>query len=304
MKVAKMSKLSLGFVGLGRMGLPMLRNLLAAGYHVNVYDVSAEALDAATSIGAVSAASPKAVADAADIVLACLPSPAIVRDALTGENSVASGIRRRLVIDLSTTGPRVSAEIADILTKQGIGFVDSPVSGGVAGAVKGTLTLMVSCQSNILDEVLPILNHIGQTFHVGEKPGLGQTLKLVNNILNVAAMAISSEAMVMGVKAGLDPRVMTDVINRSSGRNSATQDKFPKHIIPRTFDFGFSTGLAYKDVRLCVEEAEVLGVPMLVGGAVKQFMMVANAACGPDSDFTRMVELVEDWAGVQVKGQS
>jgi len=182
-----------------------------------------------------------------------------------------------------------------------IELVDSPVSGGVAGAIKATLALMVACPKSVFAEVEPVLNRLGKLFFVGEKPGLGQTLKLANNLLNVAAMAVSSEAMVMGVKAGLDPKAMIEVINVSSGRNSATQDKFPKHIIPRTFDFGFSTGLAYKDVRLCIDEAEALGVPMVVGGAVRQFLAMANAACGPATDFTQMVQMVEGWVGVEVK---
>jgi 3-hydroxyisobutyrate dehydrogenase-like beta-hydroxyacid dehydrogenase len=131
---------------------------------------------------------------------------------------------------------------------------------------------------------------------------MGQTMKLANNLLSATALAISSEAIVMGVKAGLDPKVMIDVINAGSGRNSATQDKFPKAILPRTFDFGFATGLLYKDVMLCLEQAEALGVPMLVGNAVRQLLAITKARQGFDSDFTTMVKCVEEWAGVEVKG--
>jgi 3-hydroxyisobutyrate dehydrogenase-like beta-hydroxyacid dehydrogenase len=105
----------------------------------------------------------------------------------------------------------------------------------------------------------------------------------------------------MGVKAGLDPKVMVDVINVSSGRNSAVQDKFPRSVIPRTFDFGFATGLSYKDVRLCIDEAEAMGVPMIVGAAVRQFLAITNAMFGPDSDFTNMARVVEQWAGVEIR---
>jgi 3-hydroxyisobutyrate dehydrogenase-like beta-hydroxyacid dehydrogenase len=125
----------------------------------------------------------------------------------------------------------------------------------------------------------------------------------VNNLLAAAALAVTSEDMVMGVKAGLDPQIMIDVINVSSGRNSAVQDKFPRAVLPRTFDFGFATGLSYKDVRLCVDEAEAMGVPMVVGGSVRQFLAMANAAYGAGSDFTEMVKLVEGWAGVEVDGR-
>ncbi|WP_319796445.1 NAD-binding protein [Acidisoma cellulosilyticum] len=137
---------------------------------------------------------------------------------------------------------------------------------------------------------------------MGEKPGSAQTLKLVNNLLAACAMAISAEGMVMGMKAGLDPKVMIDVINVSSGRNSAIQDKFPRSVLPGTFDFGFMTGLSYKDVRLCLDEAEAMGIPMVVGSAVRQMLAMTNAVYGPDSDFTSMVRNVETWAGVEVRG--
>src|SRR5437660_12443484 len=127
-------------------------------------------------------------------------------------------------------------------------------------------------------------------------------MKLVNNLLSASAIAITSEAMVMGVKAGLDQKIMVDVINAGSGRNTATQDKFPRCVLPRRFDFGFSTELLYKDVRLCVETAEALGVPMVVGSAVKQLLALTKAVQGPDTDITRIVCTVEKWAGAEVKG--
>jgi 3-hydroxyisobutyrate dehydrogenase len=108
--------------------------------------------------------------------------------------------------------------------------------------------------------------------------------------------------MVMGVKAGLDPKTMLDVINAGSGRNSASQDKFPRSVLPGTFDFGFATGLSYKDVRLCIEEAEAMGVPMVAGAAVREMLAVTNALYGSDSDFTSICRVVESWAGVQVRG--
>jgi len=139
---------------------------------------------------------------------------------------------------------------------------------------------------------------------VGERPGLGQTMKLCNNLLSATALAISSEAMVLGVKAGLDPKMMLDVINTGSGRNSATQDKFPRSVLPRTFDFGFGTGLMYKDVRLCMEEAERLGVQMWVGPAVRQMWLQACMELGPESDFTAIVKCVERLAQVEVSAAS
>jgi len=161
---------------------------------------------------------------------------------------------------------------------------------------------MVACASAVLPEVLPVLEALGKPTHVGEEPWMGQMLKVINNIISVTSLAIASEALVLGVKAGLDPKVMLDVINAGSGRNSATQDKFPRSILPGTFDFGFATGLSYKDVRLCVDEAENMGVPMVVGAAVRQMLAVTNAKFGPTSDFTSITRVVEEWAGVEVRG--
>jgi 3-hydroxyisobutyrate dehydrogenase-like beta-hydroxyacid dehydrogenase len=163
---------------------------------------------------------------------------------------------------------------------------------------------MVACPKPLYEQVAPVLAEFGKLFHVGEKPGQAQTLKLANNLLAAAALAVSSEVMVMGVKAGLDPQMMIDVINVSSGRNSAIQDKFPRAILPRTFDFGFATALSFKDVRLCLDEAEAMGIPMVVGSAVRQFLSMTNSTFGPDSDFTSMVKLVEGWAGVTVDGRT
>jgi 3-hydroxyisobutyrate dehydrogenase-like beta-hydroxyacid dehydrogenase len=208
----------------------------------------------------------------------------------------------RTVVDVSTTGPGVAGAVARQLGERNITYVDSPVSGGVTGATKGTLAVMVACPRATFDALDPVLKHFGKTFYVGEKAGLAQTAKLANNLLAAAALVVSSEAVVMGVKAGLDPKVLIDIINAGSGRNSATQDKFPRAILPRTFDFGFATGLSYKDVRLCIDEAEALGVPMVVGAAVRQMLAVTQARFGANSDFTSIAKVVEEWAGVEIKG--
>jgi 3-hydroxyisobutyrate dehydrogenase-like beta-hydroxyacid dehydrogenase len=192
-------------------------------------------------------------------------------------------------------------EVAEALKARNIVAVDAPVSGGPSGAEKGTLAVMVSGPKRLQKELEPILSVVGKVFWVGEEPGMGQTMKLCNNLLSATAIAISSEALVMGAKAGLDPAVMLDVINAGSGRNTATQDKFPRCVLPRKFDFGFATELLYKDVRLCLEEGERLGVPMMVGNAVRQLLAIAKATEGANSDITQIVRPVEKWAGVEVK---
>jgi 3-hydroxyisobutyrate dehydrogenase-like beta-hydroxyacid dehydrogenase len=284
------------------MGGPMSSRLLDAGHSLCVFDTNAEAMKPLAARGARIAASPEEVASSAEIVFMSLPTPSIVQAASLGERGIARGSKVTTLIDLSTTGPTVAGTVARALTDRRIAWVDSPVSGGVAGATKGTLAVMVSCPQPTFPKVEPLLKNFGKTFYVGDKPGLAQIAKLANNLLAAAAMVVSSEAVAMGVKAGLDAKVLVDIINAGSGRNSATQDKFPRAVFPRTFDFGFATGLSYKDVRLCVDEAEALGVPMIVGAAVRQMLAVTNAKFGPESDFTCIAKVIEEWAGVEIRG--
>jgi 3-hydroxyisobutyrate dehydrogenase-like beta-hydroxyacid dehydrogenase len=280
------------------MGGPMAGRLLDAGHTLTLFDAREAALQPLLQRGARKAASAAAVAAQVETVLVSLPTPEIVRQVALG---IAAGGKLRNFVDLSTTGPRVAREIAAGLAQKGITGVDSPVSGGVSGAEKGTLAVMLACPQERRALLEPVLKVFGRVFYLGEEPGLGQTMKLCNNLLSATAMAISCEAVVMGVKAGLDPRVMIDVINAGSGRNSATQDKFPKAILPRTFDFGFTNALMHKDVKLCVEEAEAMGVPMWVGSAVRQLWAYTASRMGADTDFTSIVKSIEEWAGVEVK---
>jgi len=295
-----MAKQSIGFVGVGRMGGPMVRRLLNAGFDLTIYDKSDAAVAPLVELGAKRAASPAQVASAAEIVLASLPTPPIVQTVALGPNGIGEGTKIKIFIDVSTTGSTVASRVAEALAAKGITAVDSPVSGGIAGAEKGTLAVMVSCPPETYETVKPVLEVIGKLFFVGTKPGQGQTMKLLNNLLSGTAMAISSEAVVMGVKAGLDPQQIMDVINAGSGRNSATQDKIPRCVIPRTFDFGFAISLLNKDIRLCLEEAEALGVPMIVGTAVRQLLAITIATEGANADLTETVKTVERWAGVTV----
>lgn len=293
-----MTKELIGFIGVGRMGSPMARRLIEAGYSVTVYDTNELAVAPLVALGATQAHSIAQVASAAETVFASLPTPEIVHAVAT---AVTAGNRIKTFIDLSTTGPRVAAEIGESLAASGIAAIDCPVSGGVAGAEKGTLAVVVAGPRDVFDRLKPVLDVIGKPFYVGEKPGQAQVVKLVNNLLSVTALAITSEGMAMGVKAGVDARIMLDAINAGSGRNSATQDKFPRNVLPRTFDMGFALALSYKDIRLCLEEAERLGVPTVVGNAVKQVLGIAKATQGGDADLTTIVKHVEAWAGVEVK---
>jgi 3-hydroxyisobutyrate dehydrogenase len=295
---------SLGFVGVGKMGGPMAARLLDAGHHLTVYDIRAEAVAALAPRGAVIADSSRAVADLADIVFFSLPEPKDVSGEATGERGVIAGKRARILVDLSTTGPRTIGLVAEALAAKGIVTIDAPVSGGIAGAKKGTLAVMASGPATELQKVEPLLDLFGRVFRVGDRAGLGQTMKLANNLLSAAAMAITSEAMVMGVKAGLDPKLMIDVINSGTGRNTATETKFPQAILPRRFGYGFATGLMHKDVKLCLEEAEELRTPMAVGAAVRDLWQLAERELGAESDYTEIVRCLERRAGVLVQSKN
>lgn len=279
----------------------MAGRLLDAGHTLTAFDTSADAVQPLVARGAARAGSAAEVASAAEVVLLSLPTPDIVHQVALGPDGVAQGSRAKILIDLSTTGPGVAGRVAQGLAEHGIQAVDAPVSGGVKGAREGTLAVMISCPRATLATVEPIARIFGKVFYVGEKPGLAQVVKLGNNMLAAAALVASSEALAMGVKAGVDPQVMIDIINASSGRNSATQDKFPRAVLPGTFDFGFATGLSYKDVRLCVDEAESLGVPMVLGSLVRQMLAVTQAKYGAASDFTSIARVIEEWAGVEIR---
>jgi hypothetical protein len=295
--------MDIGFIGLGNMGFPMARRLIEAGHKLTVYDTQGQMVSRLTALGALAASSPRDVADKVETVLASLPAPDVVLAVATGPDGVAGGKAVKRFVDLSTTGSRMAVRIAEALKAKGITQVDCPVSGGVGGAEKGTLAVMVSCPKADYEALQPVLAVIGKLFFIGETPGMAQTMKLCNNMLSATALAATSEAMVMGVKAGLDPAVMLDVINAGSGRNSASQDKFPRSVLPGSFDFGFANGLMYKDLRLCMEEAEAMGVPMWVGGAVRNMFQITIAQCGAGEDFTTVVKPVEQWAGVEVRAK-
>jgi 3-hydroxyisobutyrate dehydrogenase-like beta-hydroxyacid dehydrogenase len=294
---------TIGFIGVGRMGLPMASRLLAAGHRLVAYDVQGQALSAIANKGADTGASPAEVASRAEIVMASLPRPEIVREVALGERGVAAGSKARIFVDLSTTGPRMAQAIAAGLAARNITAIDAPVSGGVAGATKGTLAVMTSGPKAECEALRPLLQAIGKVFYIGAEPGMGQMMKLINNLLSATATAATSEAVVLGVKAGLDPQIMIDVINAGSGRTSASEDKFPRAILPRSFDYGFALGLMSKDVNLCIAEADALQVPMWIGNAVKQLWLYGLGQGGPDQDFTELIKHLEKWAGVTVGGK-
>jgi 3-hydroxyisobutyrate dehydrogenase-like beta-hydroxyacid dehydrogenase len=296
--------MDIGFIGLGNMGFPMARRLIDAKHQLFVFDSRKEVMDRLVALGAKAASSPKDVADRAETVMASLPSLQASLDVAAGKDGVIEGKRVKRFVDLSTVGSQMAVRIHDILAKRDLVQIDCPVSGGVGGAEKGTLAVMVSGPRADFEAIKPALEVIGKVFFIGEKPGSAQTMKLANNFLSGTAIVATSEAVVMGVKAGLDPSIMIDVINSGSGMNTASRDKFPRSILPRSFDFGFATGLMVKDIRLALDEMKSLGLSMEVAEAVGRLWETVIRENGGDSDFTEAIKPIEKKAGVVVGRKS
>lgn len=293
--------MDIGFIGLGNMGSHMARRLIEAGHRVVVYDVRQEAIGNLAALGAVAARSPAEVADAAEVVIASLPTPDVVLKVATGPNGVIHGKRVRRFVDVSTTGAVTAQRIFTLLAARDIVQIDAPVSGGVSGAEKGTLAVMASGPRADVAAVEPALKVIGKVFFIGERSGAGQTMKLVNNVLSATAMVATSEAMVTGMKAGLDPRLMLDVVNAGTGRNTMTEDKVARAILPGTFDLGFTAGLLLKDVNLFLAERDTLGVPTEVIATVAKALQRTVDELGSDADVSAVILPIEKRAGVKVR---
>jgi 3-hydroxyisobutyrate dehydrogenase-like beta-hydroxyacid dehydrogenase len=284
-----------GFLGLGRMGAPMAANLVGHVDTLLVHDLSAAAVEALVAKGAQAAGSAAALGERCDVVFMSLPTPPIVRDAAA---QVVAGGHPRIVCDLSTSGPKLAQELHDALIPHGVASFDAPVSGGIRGAEQGTLAIMVGGPQALYPELEPLLRHIGKPFYLGETPGAGQVAKLANNLLSLAAIATTAEAMTLAIKAGLDPARMIEVLNAGTGANSATRDKWPRAVLPRTFDFGFSAQLSLKDTRLALAEAQAMGVPLPTGERLAALLDRVLATYGDDADFTAMAKVVEADAGL------
>jgi 2-hydroxy-3-oxopropionate reductase len=286
------------------MGTPMAHRLLERGHALFVHDRDRDAVRRLTRRGAVAARSPREVADAVRVVFVSLPTPDAVCAVALGTDGIARGTAVRTVVDLGTTGSAVEDEISRQLARRGIAMVGAPVSGGAAGAARGTLAVMAAGPRRAVAAARPLLAAFGKVFVVGSRPGQAQLLKVLNNMLSSTALAITSEALVAGVKGGLDPATMVAVFNASTGRNSATADKVPRWVLPRTFAFGHPIAGVCKDIGLAVDECQALGVPMWIGSAARALWQYAYAQGGAEKDMTALITYLEPWAGVRVKSRS
>jgi len=290
-----------GFIGLGNMGFPMATNLVKAGHEVHVVDMNPVVIERAKTAGMHPRASLRELGDMVEIIFLSLPKGDNVHAVAALSPGLIGSKKAKVVVDFSTIGPAAAVKASEIFAQGNIVYLDSPVSGGTLGAARATLAIMTSCARSEYDKVVDILKVLGKPFHVGDAPGMAQTMKLANNMLSAGALALTSEVFAMGVKNGLDPKVMLDVINVGSGQNTATLDKFPRAVLPRTFDIGFAAVLAHKDLKLCVDEGESLGIPMVIGSAVKELYVMTIAKYGQQADMSDVARLMESWTGVEIK---
>lgn len=297
-------KKTFAFIGLGHMGMPIAERLLSAGHGVRAFDINSQALGSLVKQGAEGFNSPKAAAEGTKIVFACLPSPEVSLQVALGKNGVVEADGVSIYVEMSTIGTATIDKIASSFADRNVNVLDSPVSGGPRGARAGTMSVISAGDASAFDTLKPILLDVAQhVFYVGEKPGLAQITKLANNMISAAGMAVACEAASLAVKAGVDANILINVINASTGRNSATMDKFPASILPRTFDYGANLSTMYKDVALCLDEARQREVPMWVGSNVGQMWFHAMAQGRANDDYTTLIKMVEEWAGVTVGGE-
>lgn len=295
-----MSGTSLGFIGLGSMGGAMAARLVAAGHELHVHDVQRAAVDAAVAQGARACASAREVGDRAQVVFCCLPSPA-VSEAVAAE--LRGGAACEVLVEMSTVGRAAMQRIAQA-AGPGIALLDCPISGGRPRALEGTLSAIVAGSPALVQRVRGWLDQLArQVFVVGDEPGQAQVCKIANNAISITGMVVACEAVVMGVKAGLDPATMIDVINASTGRNSATVDKFPRAILPRSFDYGGPISIGAKDLGLYLEEARRQQAPAFAVSNAAQLWALAVDRFGEDADMTRFICLLEQWAGLGEDGR-
>ena len=293
----------IGFLGLGQMGAPMAERLFGPDVELHVFDPRPEAVAPFVARGAVACGSPREVADAASIVLACLPSGEVSEVAALGPEGVVHGHAIRVYAEMSTIGRPAVERIAAGLAARGIAAVDTPITGGPPGARAGTLALMVAGAADAVATLRPFLERIGKRlFVLGERPGQGQVMKLVNNLLIAANMVSAFEALAMGAKAGLAPDAMVDVVNAGTGRSFVTSDMMPA-VLSRRFGFGAAIAVVDKDVHLGLEEARALGVPMWgVEQAARVWRFAATQGMAKD-DISELARLMERWAGAEIRGR-
>ncbi len=290
-----------GYLGVGNMGQPMAHKLLDAGHKLTVFDISEAAMQPLLERQALRASSPKDLADRCETVFVSLPTLAAFRAVAFGADGLIAGGKMKLLVNTCTVGVPFVKEIERALAEKGVALIDCPISGGPPGARAGTLSVMVSGDPALVEKVRPMISLWGATLTVaGDKPGAAQVLKLTNNILSAVSLAATAEAFVMGAKGGLDPEIMVGAINAGSGRNSATESKFPVSVLDRSFNYGAEMHILMKDIDLAIAQGEELGVPMWVCQAARLVFKHAMFQGAAKEDLTAIVKYVERGAGFEI----
>ena len=292
--------MNVGYVGLGSMGGGIVKRMLVNKQPLRVYDLDPKKVSEIAELGGQPAQSAAALAEQSDIVCLCLPTSENVRAAIFGNNGLAQGLKPgTIVADMTTGDPLQTKAMAAELAKKGVIMIDAPVSGGPAGAEAGTLAIMVGAPVEIYEKIKPVFEKVGpNVFRVGDL-GAGQTMKLVNNLMLATGRAIAFEAMALAVKNGLDPKLATEVLNKSSGRNGTTERSL-SDTIDGKFPASFALGLMTKDVRLANQLGRDTGVPMILGRIVEELHNVAMNNHGPDACSNILIKDFEQRAKTRV----
>jgi len=300
-----MEKQKIGFIGLGAMGKPMAGNLLKAGYLLTVYDINAEPVRALKEAGAKTAHSSAEAAAGADVVITILPECENVKNALMGKDGVFEGARPQTVlIDMSSIAPHTSRDVAAEAEKRGFKFMDAPVSGGTAGAKKGILTIMIGGDKDLVDAHMDIFNVLGSTIHHVGQIGMGETVKMINQILVGINIVGIAEAFVLGAKLGADPEILFDVIRASAGSSFLLEKRIPNYILKGDFTQpGFALDLLLKDVGLAIESGKLNRTPLFLAGQAFQCLTMASAAGLGGKDMSSVIEMYENAANVKVRSE-
>lgn len=297
-------KLRVGFIGVGTMGKGMVKNLLKAGFPVTIYARNPQKVHEVIEAGATLAESGSAVAAASEVVITIVPNSPEVEEVILGENGALQGAKAgTIIVDMSTINPETSKMVAAKCAEKGVHFLDAPVSGGSLGAQNGTLTIMVGGDKEVFEKCVPVFRGMGKEdaiYHIGPT-GSGEVVKILNNMLGAIITAACSEALVMGVKAGIDPALIAEVVGKSSGASWQLSAAIPRNVFSGKFEPGFFTELMHKDIGLSMELGESVGVPANQAAQARKMYDAALAAGYGKDDYTAIIRPLEQAAGVEVR---
>ena len=294
--------MNVGFIGCGNMGNPMASNLIKAGHQLTVHDLRREAATNLLEMGASWVDNPKDVVPGNEVVFTSLPVPRDVEAVVMGENGILEGSGPNTIyMDLSTNSPTAIRRIHDMCAEKGVTVLDAPVSGGTYGAAAATLAVMVGGDKSVYDRMKPTLDAIGSHVVYCGPIGNGMVCKICNNLLSMGIGVLMTEALTMGVKAGVDLATLADVIANSTGGNKRLTDKFPRFLFKGNFEPGFATALAAKDVRLATDLGREYGIPMELSNLVDQRHVEAMFRGWGPEDSDAVSKIQEEKSGVQLR---